>query len=101
MYHTFSPMGAAAYRQIGSEQSPGSKLFCVSGDAARPGLYELPFGITIRELLDMAGGIRGGGHYKPSYWEAPQVHLLRLTNWICAYLLRILRVPGYRWVRVW
>jgi NADH-quinone oxidoreductase subunit F len=48
--------GSAAYRQIGTEKSPGPKLFCVSGDVARPGLYEVPFGVTLRELLAMAGG---------------------------------------------
>lgn len=54
-------MGAAAYRQIGTEKSPGTKLFCVSGDVARPGLYEVPFGVTIRHLiLDLAGGARPG-----------------------------------------
>jgi NADH-quinone oxidoreductase subunit F len=51
--------GAAAYRRIGTEKSPGPKLFCVSGDVARPGLYEVPFGITLRHLLyDLAGGLR-------------------------------------------
>lgn len=55
--------GAAQYRRIGTEKSPGPKLFCVSGDVARPGLYEVPFGVTIRHLLyDLAGGIRGGSH---------------------------------------
>ena len=53
--------GASAYRQIGTEKSPGPKLFCVSGDIIRPGLYEVPFGITIRHLLyDLAGGVRNG-----------------------------------------
>ncbi len=53
--------GAAAYRQIGTEKSPGSKLFCLSGDVMRPGLYEVPFGTPVRELLfDMAGGVRAG-----------------------------------------
>ena len=52
--------GAAEYRKIGTEKSPGPKLFCVSGDATRPGLYEVPFGVTLRELLEMAGGIAGG-----------------------------------------
>jgi NADH-quinone oxidoreductase subunit F len=53
--------GAAAYRQIGTDKSPGPKLFCVSGDVTRPGLYEVPFGITIRRLLfDLAGGVRHG-----------------------------------------
>jgi NADH-quinone oxidoreductase subunit F len=49
--------GAAEYRKIGTEKSPGPKLFCVSGDVARPGLYEVPFGVTLRELLEMADGV--------------------------------------------
>lgn len=53
--------GAAAYRKIGTEKSPGPKLFCLSGDVERPGLYEVPFGVTFRHLLeDLAGGIRSG-----------------------------------------
>ena len=52
--------GSAEYRKIGTEKSPGPKLFCVSGDVAKPGLYEIPFGVTLRELLEMAGGIAGG-----------------------------------------
>src|SRR3972149_3340271 len=53
--------GAAAYRKIGTEKSPGSKLFCVSGQVRRPGLYEVPFGVTIRHLLfDLAGGLKPG-----------------------------------------
>jgi NADH-quinone oxidoreductase subunit F len=47
--------GAQAYRAIGTEKSPGPKLFCLSGDVDRPGLYEVPFGVTLRELLQMAG----------------------------------------------
>jgi NADH-quinone oxidoreductase subunit F len=49
--------GSAEYRKIGTEMSPGPKLFCVSGDVVKPGLYEVPFGITLRELLKMAGGV--------------------------------------------
>ena len=49
--------GSAEYRKIGTEKSPGSKLFCVSGDIAKPGVYEVPFGVTLRELLAMAGGV--------------------------------------------
>jgi NADH-quinone oxidoreductase subunit F len=52
--------GAAEYRKVGTEKSPGSKLFCVSGDAGRPGVYEVPFGVTLRELLEMAGGVAKG-----------------------------------------
>jgi NADH-quinone oxidoreductase subunit F len=50
-------MGSAEYRRIGTEKSPGPKLFCVSGDVAQPGLYEVPFGVTLREVLEMAGGV--------------------------------------------
>jgi NADH-quinone oxidoreductase subunit F len=50
-------MGASEYRKIGTEKSTGPKLFCLSGDVELPGMYEAPFGITLRELLDHAGGI--------------------------------------------
>jgi NADH-quinone oxidoreductase subunit F len=49
--------GAAEYRAIGTEKSPGPKLFCVSGDVVKPGLYEVPFGVTLRDVLKMAGGV--------------------------------------------
>ena len=52
--------GAAAYRRYGTERSTGPKLFCVSGDVAAPGLYEVPFGVTLRHLLELAGGVRPG-----------------------------------------
>jgi NADH-quinone oxidoreductase subunit F len=53
--------GAAVYRQLGTEKSPGVKLFCLSGDVVRPGLYEVPFGVSLRHLLfDLAGGVRQG-----------------------------------------
>ncbi len=47
--------GAAEYAETGTEGSSGTRLFCVSGCVDRPGLYELPFGTTLRELLDLAG----------------------------------------------
>lgn len=53
--------GAAAYRALGTEKSPGSKLFCLSGDIAQPGLYEVPFGVRLGELLELAGGVTDGG----------------------------------------
>jgi NADH-quinone oxidoreductase subunit F len=52
--------GGAAYAQIGTPDSTGTRLFCLSGCVERPGLYEVEFGTTLRELLDLAGGIRGG-----------------------------------------
>ncbi len=50
----------AAWNRIGSDDSPGTKLFCLSGAVQRPGVYEIPFGLTIRELIDHAGGVPGG-----------------------------------------
>jgi NADH-quinone oxidoreductase subunit F len=52
--------GAAAYAAVGTERSSGPKLFCVAGGVARPGVYEVPFGTTLRELLDLAGGDAAG-----------------------------------------
>ena len=53
--------GGAEYRKIGTDKSPGPKLFCVSGQIERPGLYEVPFGVTLRHLLfDLAGGLKHG-----------------------------------------
>jgi NADH-quinone oxidoreductase subunit F len=51
--------GAAAYRAVGTAQSPGTKLFCVSGAVARPGLYEVPFGTRLSALMEIAGGVAG------------------------------------------
>ena len=47
--------GGAEYALTGTEGSSGTRLFCVSGCVERPGLYELPFGATLRELLELAG----------------------------------------------
>jgi NADH-quinone oxidoreductase subunit F len=52
--------GVEWFRQFGTEKSPGFKVFAVSGHVARPGIYEAPLGITMRELLDHAGGVVGG-----------------------------------------
>ena len=54
-------MGGEAYAAIGAGGiSTGPKLFCLSGHVARPGTYEVEFGATLRELIDMAGGVPGG-----------------------------------------
>ncbi len=53
--------GAAEYRKIGTERSPGPKLFCVSGQVQKPGLYEVAFGVSLRHLLfELAGGLKPG-----------------------------------------
>jgi NADH-quinone oxidoreductase subunit F len=51
--------GGPAFAEVGTEKSTGTKLFCVCGNVVRPGVYEVPFGTTLRELLDKAGGIVG------------------------------------------
>jgi len=50
--------GGPAFAAVGTAGSAGTKLFCVSGCVARPGVYEVEFGITLRALLDLAGGVR-------------------------------------------
>ena len=53
--------GAAEYRKMGTDRSPGPKLFCVSGQIQKPGLYEVTFGATLRHVLfDLAGGLKQG-----------------------------------------
>jgi NADH-quinone oxidoreductase subunit F len=56
--------GGAAFAQIGTEQSTGTRLFCLSGCVERPGLYEAPFGITLGQLVEMAGGVANGRSLK-------------------------------------
>ncbi|MFD9194000.1 NAD(P)H-dependent oxidoreductase subunit E [Streptomyces phaeochromogenes] len=74
-------MGAQAYAAIGTGKSTGPKLFCVSGSVDRPGIYELPFGATLGELLDLAGvrkrlravllGGAAGGFVRPDELDIP------------------------------
>ncbi len=57
--------GAAWHKSFGTEKSPGIKLFSVCGHVKRPGNYEVPLGIPLKELIyDLAGGIRGDGKLK-------------------------------------
>ncbi|HET6753298.1 MAG TPA: NADH-quinone oxidoreductase subunit NuoF [Jiangellaceae bacterium] len=58
--------GVDWFRSMGSEKSPGFTLYSLSGHVTRPGQYEGPLGLTLRELLDMAGGIRDGHELK--FW---------------------------------
>ncbi|MBL7496067.1 NADH-quinone oxidoreductase subunit NuoF [Frankia sp. CNm7] len=56
--------GVEWFRSLGTEKSPGPKIYSLSGHVTRPGQYEAPMGTTLRELLDMAGGMRGGRQLK-------------------------------------
>ncbi|MFJ4534886.1 NAD(P)H-dependent oxidoreductase subunit E [Streptomyces tibetensis] len=74
-------MGAPAYAAIGTGRSTGPKLFCVSGSVERPGVYEVPFGATLGEVLTLAGvrkGLRAvllggaaGGFVRPDELDVP------------------------------
>lgn len=48
--------GVDWYKTFGTEKSPGMRVFCLSGNVKRPGLYELPHGTTLRELIFTHGG---------------------------------------------
>ncbi len=52
--------GAASFRRYGTDRSAGTKLFCVTGHVERPGVYEVPFGVPLGELLALAGGVWRG-----------------------------------------
>ncbi|MFW6070690.1 MAG: NAD(P)H-dependent oxidoreductase subunit E, partial [bacterium] len=54
-------LGVDEWASQGTEESPGTKWFCLSGRVQRPGLYEAPFGHTVREMIEMAGGVPDGG----------------------------------------
>jgi NADH-quinone oxidoreductase subunit F len=53
--------GGAAYARVGTENSAGTRLFCLCGHVARPGVYEIAMGTTLRQLIDLAGGVAGSG----------------------------------------
>jgi NADH-quinone oxidoreductase subunit F len=56
--------GGAAFAAIGTEESTGPKLFCLSGNVRRPGVYEVTFGATLRELIALGGGVAEGRELK-------------------------------------
>jgi NADH-quinone oxidoreductase subunit F len=58
--------GAAEFASFGTEKSKGFGLFSLSGHVATPGQYEAPLGTTLRELLDLSGGMRAGHRLK--FW---------------------------------
>jgi len=56
--------GADWFKSIGKEKSTGTKLYCVSGNVKKPGLYELPMGFPLKKLIEIAGGTSCGGEIK-------------------------------------
>lgn len=75
--------GALEFSQVGSANAPGTKLFCVSGAVARPGIYEAPLDISLKTLVEQeAGGFTstpiaalvgatGGGFLTPGLFDIP------------------------------
>jgi NADH-quinone oxidoreductase subunit F len=53
--------GGSAYAKLGTENSAGTRLFCLCGHVARPGVYEIVMGATLRQLIELAGGVTGSG----------------------------------------
>jgi NADH-quinone oxidoreductase subunit F len=74
--------GGAEYARLGTAESTGTKLFCLSGHVSRPGVYEVEFGATVNDLVDLAGGPMGetravllggaaGAFVGPELWDMP------------------------------
>jgi NADH-quinone oxidoreductase subunit F len=58
--------GAQWFRTMGTEKSPGTKIFSVSGRVVQPGQYECALGVTLRQLIELAGGMLPG--HELSFW---------------------------------
>ena len=57
--------GSKTFSKLGTKDSPGTKIFTLSGNVNKPGYYETPLGVTLRELIyDMAGGVSDGKTFK-------------------------------------
>lgn len=56
--------GREWYRQFGTERSPGTKIFTISGQVNNPRHYEVPLGVSLQDLIDLAGGMRDGKAFK-------------------------------------
>lgn len=59
--------GVEWYQKIGKPKNTGTKIFQVSGQLQRPGCYEFPLGVTLREVIDVAGGMLPGRKFKACY----------------------------------
>jgi NADH-quinone oxidoreductase subunit F len=68
--------GSDWYKEMGTEQSAGVKIVCMSGHVEKPGNYEVVMGVTYRELIEMAGGMKDGKKFKallPSGGSGPVI----------------------------
>ena len=72
--------GADEYKKIGTEKSPGTKIFSVSGHVKKPANYEVPLGTSLQDILDLAGGMRNGGSPKATIPGGASSPLLTTTD---------------------
>lgn len=56
--------GAEKYAKMGTEKAGGTRLFCVSGKVNKPGIYEAPMTLSLREVIELAGGVKDGKKLK-------------------------------------
>ena len=75
--------GGEAFARIGTEGSTGPKLFCLSGHVERPGVYEVEFGATLRDLIEMAGGVPGGREIRTILLGGAAGVFVGPTHWTC------------------
>ncbi len=70
--------GYASYRAYGTEQSPGTMLFGISGHVKKPGVYELPYGTSMKRVIyELCGGIKGDKNLKAIISGGSSVQILR------------------------
>ena len=73
--------GAGWYRTLGTEKSPGTKIFCLSGRIARPGNYELPLGVKLGELVyELGGGMIDGRPFKALLPSGAASRIIPITS---------------------
>ena len=68
--------GGDWYASLGTPKNAGTRLFCVSGHVKKPGTYELPMGIPFADLLEIAGGVKGGRKLKAVIPGGSSVYVL-------------------------
>lgn len=88
-------IGPEEYTKIGPSKSPGPKLFAISGHVNKPGLYELPMGTSLRELIyTHAGGIKGDKKLKAVIPGGISTPVLPAENIDCAMDFDSMRKAG-------
>lgn len=90
-------IGAEAYRALGRDGAPGTKLYSLSGDVLKPGLHELPMGTTLRELVfEHGGGMLAGRPFKAVFTGGPSNTLLTAADIDVPLDFESLRARGSR-----